>query len=129
RLSAERLGIVEGAAGRAVLYIAAILVVHISEASREDVPIRRVERDPAAIAIEVAERPFGDAAKFSGGRGGHERDRAACRVAAEQGSLGSAHHFQPLQIREIESGIARAAQIDAVDIQSDAGIDLEVDRA
>src|SRR5690606_36861428 len=83
-----------------------------------------VERGEAFEQVVAADAHAGPARELADlGLAGADQDRAADRVAAEQRALRAAQHLDAGDVAELERAADRAADIDFVDVDADAGID------
>ena len=75
--------------------------------------------------VEAAHRDLDLAAKVGGGLLGHDRDRAADGVAPEQIALRTLEDLDPVNIEQVLVSANRSRQIDAVQIDTHARIEIE----
>ena len=97
------------------------------EADRDALGQRQVDHAGEAPGVVVAvlgrDHPFELVGRVVGG----DRHRPADGVAAEQGALRPAQHFDPGDVDEGHVAAGEAAEIDAIDISADRRIDRRDD--
>src|SRR5882672_1644821 len=76
----------------------------------------------------IAGRHFRFDLAFESGWPDHDVDRASRGVLTEQCPLRTAQHLDPFDIYEIERRGGRAAHIDLIDVEADAGLETVIDR-
>ncbi len=84
------------------------------------------QADAAADVIIVAIGGLDRAAEFEFGAAGEDVNEAGRRVAAEQGPLRAAHHFDPLDRAELIEADAAARAVDAVDEHRDRAFEARI---
>src|SRR2546430_17592193 len=74
--------------------------------------------------VESSRVRFGDEVRLAARRVGHDADRTANSVRAEEGALRALQDLDAIHIEEVLIGADGACEIDAVQVDADGGIQV-----
>ena len=109
---------------RLVLDPAVDLAVQVGDRRRERTPRGQIDARSRAELVVAADRKILLDAELAGWRARDEVDRAARRVAPEERSLRTSEHLDTFDVRDVEAVGRVAAEVDAIEVDTDAVVDL-----
>src|SRR5207248_4316380 len=95
------------------------------DAREQSVADRHVRGEGEIAAVESSRVRFGDEVRLAARRVGHDTDRASYGVRAEERALRTLQDLDAIHIEEVLIGADGAREIDAVQVDADARIQVE----
>src|SRR5690606_14251705 len=122
----QHVALVQVVARDDVRHVAIAIRLRHRECGADGIAERQVHEAFDFAVVEVADIDARHAAQLVVRLSRNQVDRAGNRVLAEQRALRSAQHLDAFEIQELLVDRGRLADVDAVDVYADAGIEADV---